>query len=318
MHKIRAALVGLLCLVAVGGCTTNNTIANTNFTTQVTMELAVGTLNDSAGVLRTRIFGAARPAGTLLNAIAVFRNQFGNSAFSNPGTAELTPTADGPCNATTGVGCNIGQNGGNRALYSYGQKPGVNGLKAAAPAWAAPGSGTGFLQDVILHDLPPLGAGGTAYTLTDSVLINSAQQLYSASATLNAVPTVLTAPANATYAPAVGTGGGTVTFGPYPAGATEQVVVFFSSAAATSSVVAMAEICTSGCPNTGVTATLPPLTLAPGAYTCVVIAADFPWVEAGVVNSPAVGVPNPVIVGANGNADMSVGGQYSGAPCTQT
>ncbi len=55
---------------------------------------------------------------------------------------------------------------------------------------------------------------------------------------------------------------------------------------------------------------LPPNTLTIGAYTCFVIAADFPWVEAGVVNSPAVGVQSPVIVGANGNADMSVGAQY--------
>ena len=64
MHKIKAALVGLLCLVAVGGCTTNNTIANTNFTTQATLKLAVGTINDTAGGATGILFSSVAGPGT--------------------------------------------------------------------------------------------------------------------------------------------------------------------------------------------------------------------------------------------------------------
>ena len=302
MHKIRAALVGLLCLVAVGGCTTNNTIANTNFTTQVTMKLAVGKINDPSGTLQAQTQTSV--AGPYTDVIAVFRNQFGNSAFLHPGNATLTP----------GLGANnIGFGAFGIGLFAYGQNFGLNGLPAAAPAWAAPGSGTGFLMDIFgggpNGDLPPLAAGGTAFNLTDTLIVNGATQNYSASATLNAVPTTLAPPAIAPYTSNPGTGGGTFAFGAFPAGATEQVVVVLGGAAP-NVVFAMAEAV-----SPATTATLPASTLAPGAYNCFVIAADFPWVEAGVTNAPAPGNPNPTIVGANGNADMSVGAQF---PCVQT
>jgi hypothetical protein len=324
MHKLKAALVGLLCLGAVSACTTNTNPGDVKFTTVATLQLAVGTLNDTSGALRSQTSGSALGPGVFLDAIATFRNQLGNSAFLLPGTAELTPTADGPCDFTTGAGCNIGQNSASHALFSYGQQPGENGFIAAAPAWAAPGSGTGFLQDVILDDLPPLGAGGTSYSLTDKVIVNGQQQSYSAAATLNLAPTILAAAGNAVYAPAAGTGGGTFTFAAYPALATEQVVVVLDSVPPDANVLAMAEVCTVGCPNTGLTAVLPPGTLdtnpltLPHVYTCLVIAADFPWVEAGATNAPAVGIANPTIVGALGNADLSAGATYTGAPCTQT
>ena len=158
-------------------------------------------------------------------------------------------------------------------------------------------------------DLPPPAAGGTPFTLTDVVQVNGTTNTYSASATLNAVPTTLTTPANALYAPAAGTGGGTFSVGAYPAGATEQVVVVLAGAAP-NGVLAIAEAV-----SPATTATIPAGTLAVGAYTCFVIAADFGWVEAGVTNAPAPPVVSPAIVGANGNADMSVGAQYG---CTQT
>jgi hypothetical protein len=165
------------------------------------------------------------------------------------------------------------------------------------------------LFDLQAGNLPALGAGGTTYTLTDKLFVNSTQLTYTASATLNAVPTILLAPASASYAPAAGTGGGTVTCGAFPAGSTEQVVVFLTGPF----VSAMAE-----CVAPSTTGAIAAGTLAAGAYTCFVIAADFPWVEAGVTNAPAPGNPNPTIVGANGNADLSAGGTYGPAGCTQT
>jgi len=344
MHKLKAALVGLLCLGVVTGCSTNTNPGNVVFTTQATLQLAVGTLNDPSGTLATQV--GALPAGPVsLNAIATFRNQLGNSAFGAagatgtfPGQAALTPIPTDPaCNFTTGAGCNIGSPAGvGWALFGYGQStsllpfplpPGFapNGMLAGAPAWAAPGSPTGMLVDLTCGACPgwnffPIGAGGTQYSLVDMVTVNGQVQKYSANATLNAAPTVLTQPALATYAPAVGTGGGTFTFGPMPANATEQVVVVLSSPVGFAGVVAMAEVCTAavGCPNTGSTAVLPPNTLTPGAYTCFVMAADFPWVEAGMVNAPRVGTATPVIVGALGNADMSVSAMPAAGNCTQT
>lgn len=302
MHKFRAALVGLLCLVAVGGCNTNSTIANTNFTTQVTMELGVGTLSDTAGTMRAQTQTSF--AGPYTDVIAVFRNQLGNSAFLHPGNATLTPGL-----ATN----NIGNSAFGIGLFAYGQNFSLNGLPAAAPAWKAPGSGTGILMDIFgggpNGDLPGPVAGGTTFTLSDVVQVNGSTNTYKATATLNASPTTLTTPATASYAPAAGTGGGTFTVGAYPAGATEQVVVVLLGAPP-NGVLAMAEAV-----SPATTASIPAGTLAPGAYTCFVIAADFGWVEAGVSNAPAPPVVNPPIVGANGNADMSVSAT---AGCTQT
>jgi len=225
------------------------------------------------------------------------------------------------CNFTTGAGCNVGavrffSSVVNANLTGYGNifyqpnscppfpcNEGVlNGLPGALPAFS-PGAPTGYLLDLLLGDLPPAGAGGTAYTLTDAVNTNGANVTYNASATLNAVPTVLGAPATAPYTATTGTGGGSFALGAYPAGATEQVVVVLGGAPP-NSVKAMVEAVA---PAT--TATLPPGTLAVGAYQCFVIAADFPWVEAGIPN------PNPVIVGTNGNADLSASGTLG---CTQT
>ena len=334
MHKFRAALVGLLCLWALGGCTTNTSLPNVNATTVVTMALAVGEINDTAGVLHKQATrNGASGAGTFLDAIAVFRNQFGNSAFTNPGAAELSPIAGdpGPCNFTTGANCNVGRQnafggGQNADVVGYGNiylRPSfcppfpcpefvLNGLTGQPPAFPL-GAPTGYLQDTFqgtppppgFGDLPPLGAGGTVYTLTDQVNVNGTTQSYSFNATLNAVPTALGAPPNAAYTPVAGTGGGSFAIGAYPAGVTEQVVVVLSGAPP-ATVLAMAEAV-----SPATTATLPASTLAVGAYQCFVIGADFPWVEAG----QNLGIANPVIVGLNLNADLSAGGTYA---CSQT
>jgi hypothetical protein len=323
MHKFRAALVGLLCLVAVGGCTTNTSLPNVTFTTVATMKLAVGSINDTAGVLHTQSLGAPSAGGVFLDAIGAFRNQLGNSAFIQPGNAELSPVAGDPpaCNFTTGAGCNVGQvsafgAGVNANLTGYGniflvpcntppcQAGPLSGLAGGPPAFPI-GAPTGYLWDVQLFDLPPLGPGGTVYSLTDTLNVNSTPKTFSANATLNAVPTILGAPANAPYTPAAGTGGGSFAVGAYPAGATEQVVVVLSGPPP-ASVVAMAEAV-----SPAAVATIPAGTLAVGGYQCFVMAADFPWVEAGQNN----GISNPTIVGANGNADLSAGGTYA---CAQT
>jgi hypothetical protein len=76
MSKVGAGIAWLLCAAAVGGCSTNTSIAGINFSTQATLELAVGTLNDGGGLSRVAT-GTAAP-GTYLNAVSSFRNQLGN------------------------------------------------------------------------------------------------------------------------------------------------------------------------------------------------------------------------------------------------
>ncbi|HME81045.1 MAG TPA: hypothetical protein VKF82_03100 [Candidatus Eremiobacteraceae bacterium] len=317
MHKFKAVLIGLLCLGIVTGCSTNTNPGNVVYTTKATIQLAVGTINDTAGILSANSGGGGAP-GVYLDAIGTFRNQLGNSAFgtggvtgTSSGQSALAPVVgEGPCNFTTGAGCNVGAPalyGAGAALYAYGQFPGYNGVNAAAPAWAAPGTASGFLWDFDAFDLFPKGPDGTNYTLTDTVVINGQPQTYSASATLDN-PSRLLAAGTAVYAANGATGGGTFTFGAPPANVTEQVAVVLSSTIG-NGVLAMAEAVAPG-----TSAVLPANTLVTGhVYTCFVIDADFPWVEAGVVNAPAVGTPTPVIVGNNGNADLSVSNTF---PCT--
>jgi len=313
MHKVKAALIGLLCLGIVNGCTTNTNPGNVLFTTKATVQLAVGTLNDTVGFLSAQSGGLGNP-GVYLDAIGTMRNQLGNSAFgtggatgTSSGQSAIAPVVgEGPCNFTTGANCNVGNPGAFGAaagLYSYGQYPGFNGLEAAPPAWAAPGSGTGVLWDLVGFDLFPKGPDGTKYTLTDTVVVNGQAQTYAASATLDN-PSRLLAAGTASYAANGVTGGGTFTFGAPPANVTEQVAVVLTGFQG--GTVAMAEAVAPG-----TSAVLPAGTLTHGTvYLCFVIDTDFPWVEAGAVNAPAIGTPTPTIVGTNGNADMSVGAPF--------
>ncbi len=50
MHKLKATMVGLFCLAAVTGCTTNTSV-NTTFTTKPVLQMSVGTINDIPGTL---------------------------------------------------------------------------------------------------------------------------------------------------------------------------------------------------------------------------------------------------------------------------
>src|SRR5579864_319507 len=111
MHKLRVGLLAALCAGAVAGCNTDTSPGNI-VAGKVAMQLAVGTLNDSAGTLT----GAAN---TYLNAVATFRGQFGASAFLNTGNATLT-----------GPGGTIASMLG---IFSYGQAPGMNGVGGFPP-----------------------------------------------------------------------------------------------------------------------------------------------------------------------------------------
>jgi hypothetical protein len=302
MHKLKAALVGLLCLVGVSACTTNTNPGDTKFTTVATMQLAVGTINDTASVLED---GACRsntlpachvaPPGHYLNAVSTFRNQAGNSAFINPGVASLVPGA--------GVG-NIG------SLFSYGQGPGVNGTVAQGPSFAAPGTGTGYMIDNLLgpaghHQLPPLPGGVTSYSLSTDVSVNGQLQHYSASATLGSLA-LLALVANPAYV-ADGLGGGTLTCVAAPAGV-EQAMMVLNGATISSGIQGVIE-CAAGTTVTIV----PDGTFAPGAAFAFMIDADYPFVEAGPVNAPATGTATPLInngAAVNPQADMAVGGYF--------
>jgi hypothetical protein len=322
MHKLKAALVGLLCLVAITGCTTNTNPGDVKFTTVATMQLAMGTINDSAGVLERRA-GAAITPGTYLDVIATFRNQFGNSAYIVPGAATLTQLLTGAGNAGS--------------IFGYGQGAGTNGLIAQGPAWASPLSDTGYLKDVLAGGLPalPVAVAPINFTLSTTVSVNGTPTLYSAPATLmTKVPMAAAGNAVSWVPGAVGSGGGTLTISAPVATATEQVAVIIGPGTPAcpglpcplpfipaaifptdrGTVVAEFEV-------TGATTVIavPAGTLAvtpagsgegPIPYSVFVVDADFPWVEAGLVSSPAVGTPTPVITnGVNGQADLSASGK---------
>lgn len=301
MHKLKAALVGLLCLVAITSCTTNTNPGDVKFTTVATMQLAVGTINDTAGTLETGatcVFTSPvcpiSAAGSHLNAVSTFRNQAGNSAFITPGSATLAPGA--------GAG-NIG------SLFNYGQSPGHNGTRAQGPSFAAPGSGTGYLNDNLVFGLPPLpGAVPQAYTLSTVVSVSGVNQNYSASATLASLA-LLAFAGNCAYA-TDGLGGGTMTC-PAAAAGIEQVVFILAGAGSNitnAAIIGVVEV------KPGTTTTVvADGTFAAGAATGFVVDADYPMVEAGPVNSPAVGTPTPVITNGavNPQADLSAGGYFA-------
>ena len=292
MHKLRAGLLALLCVGAIAGCKTNTSPGDIKFLPPV-MQLAVGTLNDNFGTL-------TGTAGVYLNAVTTFRNNLGNSAFINPGTGTLT----GP----GGINVNVG------SLFAYGQGPGGNGVQGAPPAYSPPSSAGGYATGFILTGVTPPVAG--AYHVVSPVTVNGVVQPWNASATLPAAFTTLGPDAGATYVrDASLDGGGTFTFAAPPAGVTESVVyvVCLTSAGAAGdpcggttppgTPVASAEVT-----GATLTATLPPGTLFTNdTYTCVVLGADYPLVEAG---PPANHQQAPTLTGANGTSDLSASASF--------
>ncbi len=294
MHKVRAALLAVVVGLSIAACNTNASPGNI-VAGPVAIQLAVGSLNDSAGTISSLIGGAG--AGTFLNAVATFRGQFGASAFSSPGDATLT----GPAALAFDAG----------GIFSYGQDPfsppgcafdnppdctPTDGALGMPPAYSPastdcppPNFVCGYALGFI-YSGAPLTPG--QYKIATSVPTNGQNQKYGATATLPAGPTVLpNEPAPTTYASGGATGGGTFTV-TVPAGVTETVVMIFQGGLQ----VAAVETKTTS-------AVVPDGTLAAGAFSAFAIGADYPFVEAG---PPANSSMKPTLTGANGTSDLTV------------
>lgn len=316
MHRLKAGLVGLLCLVGVAGCTTNNSIAPVIFSTNATLQLSVGTVFDygNPAILASRItHTSVLGPTTFVNAVSTFRNQFGNSAYIVPGSATLTF----PDSSVHTIG----------SLFEYGQAVGNNGIYGIPPAFNPLGTcpvtpdvcvPTGYIyQSSPRATLGAIPIGGGTYTLATSVSVNGGTIPYSASATLPAFSSVLANPCtNLTFVSDT-TGGGTFTLTPAspPAGVTERVVIVTIGTSSTTTVRALVEA-------SGGTAVLPDLTAAwasasppnnetlpgPGTYNAFCIGADFPWIEDGQPNNTSAA---PVLTnGVNGTSNFSVSAYF--------
>lgn len=309
MRSLAMRIVGLACLVALAGCTTNKSIANIT-TGAAKLQLAVGTINDSANTLGL--------GGTTLNVVSTFRNQFGNSAFEHPGNYSLTGPAGTIVPSTPGAFCD--------QLFGYGDFPGcesdrVESLWGVPPQYNPPnpngGYSLGFIQT---------GAAATAgapYTLTTVVTVNGANNKYLATATL---PNPLAVLPNATGVVTFvsdGVGGGTFTIG-NPASPRARVrhgkvarpqfvttatptefLIVVSNAAA--GIVATIKTTNTSATITGNGSCDPNVGGGPipcGANAAYVIDADYPLVEDG---PPANSQQTPNLA-PNGSADISVSG----------
>lgn len=284
MHKLAAGLLALLLFGAAAGCTTNHSPGIINAGT-VALQMAVGTLNDSAGTISALQNPHGPGSGTFLNVVETFRNQLGNSAFLHPGTAVLT----GPGSLSVTLG----------SIFAYGLGPGANGVVGLTPTYPTPLGATPpypFDTGFIYTAAPPTPG---SYAINTTVSVNGGMQPYGAAATLPLSPTVLPAEPAPSYASAGG-GGGTFTV-TQPLGVTETLIVVFSGATEVATVE-----------TTGTTAVLLAGTLPAGSYTAFAIGADYPLVEAG---PPAGTNQRPVITGAGGTADLTVSGS---AGFTQT
>ncbi len=330
MHRLKAGLVGLLCLVGVAGCTTNNSIAPIVSNTIATLQLSVGTVMDygNPAILASRQ-NRASTIGPLefVGAVSTFRNQFGNSAYLNPGAATLTLPSSTVLSMAT--------------LYEYGQSQansggtviaqGINGVFGIPPAFNAlagcPGPNpyfvcvdTGYLVAITnpapnppatstLGPVPPLGG---SYSLNTLVGVNGGTTPYAASATLPAAAAVLPNPCTNLTFVSDAAGGGTFTLTPAspPAGVSERVVVVTFGTSSTTTMLALAEA-------SGGTAVIPDTsaafggaaTISAGTRHAFCIGTDFPWIEDGQPNSTAA-APN-LTNGINGTSNTSVSAYFT-------
>ncbi len=316
MRTFGAGIIGLLCLIAIAGCTTNKSIANIT-TPKATLQLAVGTINDSAGTLGL--------GGTTLNVVSTFRNVLGNSAYQNPGFYTLT----GP------GGTIVPSNASNPCdqLFSYGDFPGCEGdslgeaIWGMPPTYNPPNPNGGYALGFIQTGAPATGGN---YTLSTSVPVNGQNVHYTASATLPASPLVLPNATGVTSFVSDHNGGGTFTIGnplrprdhgrPGPRGVPNPVTEYLIVVSNTDTsgpqpvvnLVATVE-------TTNTTATITgtgspgacspiPCTSATSLNQAYVIEADYPLVESG---PPANTQVAPTLTGANGTADISVSGLFT-------
>ncbi|HLI97419.1 MAG TPA: hypothetical protein VKT72_15220 [Candidatus Baltobacteraceae bacterium] len=268
-----ALAIGLLLSSCSSAGTNTNIAPITTSNTNATMQLAVGTLYDSFGLLGT--------PGTYLNAVTTFRNPTGTAAFFHPGSATLS----GP----GGISLTLG------SLFAYGQGAGVNATLGEPPAFSPQNLVGGYSTGYILTGASP--AAGQ-YTVSTSVSYTPSSgptttKIFSASVTLPSSPTVLPAMPLPTWT-TDGKGGGTFSM-TNPPGVTEALIFIQAQNGA---YVASMELKS---PATSVN--VPDGTLAGGTtYYVFDLGADYPMIESAPPNST---VPKPALAGAAGTADLS-------------
>lgn len=316
MRTLVGRIAVLACLVAVAGCTTNKSIANIT-TSKATLEMAVGTINDSADTLGI--------GGTTLNVVTSFRNVLGNSAYENPGNYSLTGPGGSIVAPSGGTSCDTGFS--TDQLFSYGLAPGCVAIPGASsvvlnvwgmpPTYTPPDAVGGYSLGFI-----PTGAAATAgsYTVSTAVPVNGGMPTYSATASLPASPVVLPNATGVTGFVSDGKGGGTFTIGnpSRPHGAHTKGVIntiseyliiavnpFTGTLATVETTNTTATITGTGdCSSS--TGGIP---ISCGSFSAFVIGADYPMVEDG---PPANLSPAPSLVGPKGEDDITISGINNG------
>jgi hypothetical protein len=266
-----AILLAAALFASCGQTGTNTSIAPiTTSNTNATMQLAVGTLNDS---------GLLYGAGTWLNVVTSFRNPTGTAAFFHPSTTgKIYLTGPGALNLNVG------------SLYAYGQTAGANGTLGEPPAFSPQNSVGGYSTGYILTGVAPVPG---SYGISTTVSVNGQNLNFSASATLPNSPVVLP-PEPLPAWTSDGKGGGAFTM-TNPAGVTESLIWIQAQNGA---YVASVELVS---PATSVS--VPDGTLTVGAtYYVFNVGADYPMVESAPPNSS---VPNPTLTGSGGTADLT-------------
>ena len=283
MRTLSAALAALVCVGAMTGCTTNTSVGNPQFTTHAKLSISVGTVNDAFGQL-------TGTAGTYQNIVTAFRNQFGNSAYINPGAASLT-----------GPGGAIALPNGCNQFFVYGQITGCNGLVGMAPAYPPPDTTHPLYQYPTGFILPGSAPVPGQYSATTTVVTNGHQLTYSATASLPNSPTVLGALGGVTGFVSDGKGGGTFTVAAPPSGVTEQVVEVASGGAQVASALVSGSTAT--ITGTGSCAGTGGAPIPCGSFIVIVVGADYPFVESG---PPASKTNAPTLAGAGGTSDLTI------------
>lgn len=302
MRNFGAGIIAMLCLVAIAGCTTNKSIANVT-TSSNKLQLAVGTINDSAGTLGI--------GGVSLNVVTTFRNTLGNSAFIHPGFYGLT----GP------GGTIITPNPSNFCdqLFGYGDFPGCEGdvigeaIVGVPPAYTPPSSIGGYSLGFIQTGAP---ATAGAYSVSTTVTVNGQNVNYTGNATLS--PVVMANATGVTGFVSDGKGGGTFTIGnPLKAKlklhhhgfvAVSEYLILVSNSVISSSPLIVAAVETTSTTATIVgtgdcTSSAGGIPIPCGGNSAYVIDADYPLVEDG---PPASHSQTPTLDGPNGSTDISV------------
>lgn len=268
--KRYGSIAGLAALLsACSTVSTTTTIPVTTTPSNATLQLAVGTLNNTSGLLGT--------PGTYLNAVTTFRNSTGTAAYFHPGSAQIT----GPAFASpAGLG----------ELFAYGQPAGANGTLGEPPAFAPQNLVGGYSTGYILTGAAPTAG---AYTVSTTVHTNGKTLNFSASATLPNGATVLPLEPLPGWT-TDGNGGGTFTM-TNPAGVTESLIFV---QAGNGAYVASVELKS---PATSVN--VPDGTLTVGTtYYVFCLGADYPMIESAPPNSKNA---RPTLTGAGGTADLT-------------